>query len=184
MTHQTNQQTVVNLRHRTYPRVAFVVANAALFRSRKSSPHYDAGANFLGSLGQKNNHQLGDRKAELVCTWTGNVSIPLPPAASNVHTADVLFDFNGSGIHFQNNDPRYFLPNGSKGLILNRIEFDSDVAMLEGWCAFKGGFVEKLYSLSWLPEWVKSMLLEKAQQEVRRLNERCTKGEVLLKVHF
>ena len=47
---------------------------------------------------------------------------------------NILYDFNGSGRHFDNLDPRYLLPVGSKGLILKHIVINDEDELLRIWC--------------------------------------------------
>lgn len=43
---------------------------------------------------------------------------------------NILYDFNGSGQHFDNPDPRYLLPVGSTGLILKHVVIDNEDELL------------------------------------------------------
>lgn len=182
MPYPTTNRVVPKLRHRLYPRLAFVVATSSVFHTGGHGKNYDAGANFLGVLGQQANHQIDDRTATLVCTWSGLVTDPLPYDARDVHTPDVLHDFDGSGNHFGNNDPRYFLPNGSSGLVLEGIEFDSDDELLKGWCLFRKGVACWLYTLKNRPEWITSCLLCAAKRQVTSINSACKTGKIKLRI--
>lgn len=182
MPYPTINPGVRNLRHRTYPRLAFIVATSGVFHTGGHDKNYDAGANFLGVLGQKANHQIGDRTATLVCTWCGSVTNPLPYDAYDVHTPDVLHDFDGSGNHFDNEDPRYFLPNGSSGLVLEGIEFDGNSELLEGWCLFRSGVFSCLFNLAKRPEWVTRCLLFAAKRQVTAINSACKAGKIRLRI--
>ena len=57
---------------------------------------------------------------------------------------NILYDYNGSGEHFQNNDPRYLLPIGSNGLLLNKIEFLDSEAEKDFWLS-RQNFLAKLF---------------------------------------
>lgn len=104
------------------------------FKPHSYSPHnYDGGMNFLGILGEVPNHQLHDRDAMILCTWNGRISDPLPYEAGRPYQANILYDYNGSGNHFQNNDPRYILSIGSKNLILNKVDFLKEDSEIEFW---------------------------------------------------
>lgn len=128
--------------------------------------------NLLGVLGETSNTCPLERGAELICTWTGLVSDPVRYDEYGVHTPNVLFDFNGSGPHHSNNDPRYFLPIGSQGIVLNSINITSNAALLEDWCDLQGGLPLRLYKVGWRHE----SLLDKALAEVEALNLACGQG--------
>ncbi|MFV7511485.1 hypothetical protein ACNPM2_03720 [Stenotrophomonas geniculata] len=85
------------------------------YRSNKIG--YDGGMNFCGVLGPVGNTWPRGRGARLHCKWEGLISVPLPYEAHDYSTPNVLYDFNGSGNHHQNNDPRWFLPYGSTVVI-------------------------------------------------------------------
>lgn len=178
MAHPSQLKTVTNLRHITGPRVALLIATSEEFRSFHSASSYDGGANFLGVRGETSNTQPLLRGATLICSWTGQVSVPVRYDAYDVHTPNVLFDFNGSGAHFPNNDPRYFLPYGSKGLVLNAIHFDNDKALLEGWCYLRGG----PYAWAYKHKRFHKLLRTLACREVGKLNAACKAGSICLTV--
>lgn len=178
MAHPSQLKTVTNLKHITHPRVALLIAISREFRSPNNPGSYDGGANFLGVLGQTGNTQPMGCGATLTCTWAGQVSDPLRYDAYGYDTPEVLFDFNGSGPHFTNNDPRYFLPYGSNGLVLDSIKFDDEASLLMGWCYLSGG----LYAWAYERNWFRNLLLAKARKAVERLNAACKTGQVLLSV--
>ena len=182
MPHPTQTLIISSLRHRLYPWVALVVSTSGIFHTGGRGKNYDAGANFLGVLGQQANHQIDDRTATLVCKWSGLVTCPLPYDANDVHTPNVLHDFNGSGDHFSNNDPRYFLPNESSGLVLEGIEFDNDDELLKGWCLSRNRFFHWLYGLKNRPKWITRRLLLAAKHQVKDINAACKAGKITLRI--
>lgn len=141
---------MTKLIHITGPYSALRIMSQRAYASKKNYGSYDAGMNFLGILGEYENTQP-KRGVRIHCEWKGAVSSPLQHDEFNCHTPNTLFDFNGSGNHFPNNDPRYFLPYGSSGLIINKIELESAVdeelreLLVEAWCQLKGGIVLYFY---------------------------------------
>lgn len=123
MTRHATYQRSVDLVHITSPEVGMEMIASGAYRSFNNFGHYDGGMNFCGVLGQVPNTHPKGQGARLHCKWDGPVSVPLPPAAYDYHTPNVLFDFNGSGQHYQNKDPRYFLPYGSAVQVL-KLECD------------------------------------------------------------
>lgn len=124
---------VENLKHKTTPSALFSIINSRIFDPSMGpnsitalDPYnYDAGMNFLGSLGEYPNHQLQEKKAILICEWKGLVSDNLPyDFGVKEFKEGVLYDFNGSGKFdkvgkkLPNNDPRYILSVGSTGLLI------------------------------------------------------------------
>lgn len=103
------------------------------------------------------------------CTWNGKVSIPLRYDVHEHDTPNVLFDFNGSGDHFPNNDPRYFLPYGSENLKIDIVECDSSTLLAEDWGDWRGWPYSFLCKLSLLHRWV----LKCANKDLARLNKMC-----------
>jgi hypothetical protein len=106
------------------------------------------------------------------------VSGPLRHDAYGANAPSVLHDFNGSGRHFENNGPRYFLPFESAGLVLDAVHFDSDDALLRGWCYWRGGLRAWLYEKGLF----RRPLLKRACKEVAKLNSDCRHGSVQLTV--
>jgi len=102
--------------------------------------------NFLGSLGEYQNTQPRARGAKIHFVWEGEVSSPVPFDEYGCDKPNLLYDFNGSGEHYLNNDPRYFLPYRSEGLKVQYIEFDNDEVFLEGWVQFKKGLAQLFYN--------------------------------------
>jgi hypothetical protein len=178
MSHSCQRETVVNLTHITWPLAALKIATTHTFLSPHNPGGYDGGMNFLGMLGEAGNTQPSGRGATLVCSWMGKVSAPLPHDAYGASTPDVLYDFNGSGEHFANNDPRYFLPFDSAGLVLDEVHFDSYDALLEGWCYLRGGLYAWLYEKGLF----RSLLLQRARKDVAKLNGNCRRGVIQLAV--
>jgi hypothetical protein len=137
---------MINLIRITSPILALkIFKDKAYFQSHPQG-HYDAGMNFLGVLGQNSNTQPTKVGAKVYFEWDNSkpnsVSPPLPPSVTSHHTPNVLFDFNGSGEHETNNDPRYFLPYGSSGLILKKIELEAqydEQKLVKEWCNYKKG---------------------------------------------
>jgi hypothetical protein len=162
---------VMNIRHKTTPYAALNIAICRQFDcSGRSLGNYDGGMNFLGSLGEVNNHDLHKKTATLSCTWNGKVSAPLPYEACSERQPNLLCDYNGSGNHFTNNDPRYLLPLGSHGLILNSIDWEDEAEMLEAWLNLKNY------------KWFRNWRYGQARKAIRHLNAECAKGAVKLQV--
>jgi hypothetical protein len=162
---------VMNIRHKTTPQAALKIAICRQFYCAGRTPlHYDYGMNFLGCLGEVNNHQLYEKTAILVCTWNGKVSVPLPYDALSGRQPNLLCDYDGSGNHFSNKDPRYLLPLGSHGLILNSIEYKDEPEMLEAWLNLK--------NYKWFLKW----RYGQARKAIEDLNAQCAKGTVKLQV--
>ena len=130
----------------------------------KEMLNYDAGMNFLGALGEHPNHQLSDRNVKIFCAWDGEVSQPLKWDDVGVkRQPNILYDYNGSGEHFQNNDPRYLLPIGSNGLLLNKIEFLDSEAEKDFWLS-RQNFLAKLFfklkSRKRQDDWIRQKTIE------------------------
>lgn len=178
MAHPTQPMTVTNLKHITSPLQALKIAQQQEFRSFQNPRHYDAGANFLGVLGLNPNTCPAADGATLICTWVGEVSLPLPWSDRDVFNPGVLFDFNGSGPHFQNNDPRYFLPYGSTGLILNEVQIPSENDLLDAWSMFENKMVR------WVADrgWFRSLRLARAHRGLKQINDACSRAEIKLAV--
>ena len=71
---------------------------------------YDGGMNFLGTFGEVSVHELGNRSATLCFEWKGEISESRDTDDIAGMKPNILYDFNGSGRHFDNPDPRYLLP--------------------------------------------------------------------------
>ena len=95
---------------------------------------YDGGMNFLGILGEVPVHELKNRSATLCFEWMGEISEPRDTYDIAGMKPNILYDFNGSGRHFDNPDPRYLLPVGSTGLILKHVVIDNEDELLRIWC--------------------------------------------------
>jgi len=144
--------------------------------------HYDAGMNFLGVLGEYANTQP-TRGSKIYLKWHGKVSDPLPYYSYNYHTPNILFDFNGSGNHYPNNDPRYFLPYGSTGLVVKKIELEGwfdEEDLVEWWLQFKG----RLYSFFHDFKVLKPYLVKRALEHLREVNEKLALDEVTISIKW
>ncbi len=143
--------------------------------------NYDGGLNFLGVLGQVKVHEIENRTATLCFEWKGAVSEPKAKDDYKDLKPNVLYDFNGSGNHFDNPDPRYLLPVGSSGLILKSIVIDDENELLRHWLLRKG-FYYRTY------QWIKKMplirnyLLSKAWHEIYELNKLCRAGTFVISI--
>jgi hypothetical protein len=168
----------VQLRHITSPYAAVQIANSGMFLSFNNPGHYDCGMNFLGVLGEYSNTQPKYRGATLLCTWTGEVSPPLHYEFRPHNLPNVLYDFNGSGKHFRNNDPRYLLPYESRGLVLNEINFDSENDLVPLWLANQKWFVKVFCKIGLTNQWQ----LKRARHFTNELNKKCRNGKVLIDV--
>lgn len=171
---------MVQLTHITSPENALRMIAMKSYRSYRNPGSYDAGMNFLGILGEYPNTQP-TRGARMTCEWLGSVSQPLRYDVYNYHTPNVLFDFNGSGKHFRNNDPRYFLPYGSKGLIVKRIELEDNYdrdSSIEWWVTFLGNIYPYLYKTRLFQE----HLLRGVLNHLRETNEKLACQQVAISV--
>ena len=135
---------------------------------------YDGGMNFLGTLGEVPVHELGNRSATLCFEWRGEISEPRDTYDIAGMKPNVLYDFNGSGRHFDNPDPRYLLPVGSKGLILKHIVINNEEELLRIWCCRRKIYYRQYRILKAIPI-VRDILLRKAWQEIHQINEMCRK---------
>lgn len=166
--------------HITSPENALSILRLKSYFSNNNTGHYDAGMNFLGVLGEYSNTQP-TRGAEIHCEWGGDVSEPLPPYANSYHTPNKLFDFNGSGNHYTNNDPRYFLPYGSGDLVVKKIVLESGfnkASLVERWAQFKGGIYAFLHRHDLAFNW----LLKQALKNLDDVNEQLASKKVTISV--
>lgn len=131
---------------------------------------YDGGMNFLGTLGEVPVHELGNRSATLCFEWKGKVSEPRAVSDIAGMEPNILYDYNGSGRHFDNPDPRYLLPVGSTGLILKHIVIDDENELLRIWCSRRKIYYCRYRLLKSVPG-IRNILLHKAWQEIYRINE-------------
>jgi len=163
--------TIINLRHKTTAIQALRIAVSRQFICEGRTPrHYDAGMNFLGDLGQVPNHHLDQKNVTLICTWAGAVSAPMPWEILSGRRPNVMCDYNGSGNHFQNNDPRYLLPMGSTGLLVNRIEYTEESCMTDAWLDLRGY------------RYFRQLRTWYAKNAIMALNAECAAGSVVLSV--
>jgi len=142
---------MILLTHITSPENALSIIYRKAYLTENNTGHYDAGMNFLGTLGEYKNTQPKKRGSKIHCEWHGITSQPLPFDSYNYHTPNILFDFNGSGNHHPNNDPRYFLPYGSTGLIVKKIELEEgfeEESLVEWWVNLKGGIYPILHRIN------------------------------------
>lgn len=173
---------MTNLIHITSPDRALNIIFNSSYSTNKPSKNYDAGMNFLSELGEYKNTQP-TRGCKIHCEWHGCVSKPLPYDAYDYHASNVLFDFNGSGEHFPNNDPRYFLPYGSEKLVIKNIELESifdEEVLIEKWLEIKGGAYPYLQKFKFL----KSYLLKQALNYLQEVNEELASEVVTISVQY
>ena len=135
---------------------------------------YDGGMNFLGLLGEVPVHELGNRSATLCFEWRGEISDPRDTYNITGMQPNILYDFNGSGRHFDNPDPRYLLPVGSTGLILKHVVIDDEDELLRIWCLRRNIYHSNYRRLKNIPI-LRDVLLHRAWQEIYRINEMCRK---------
>lgn len=170
--------TISNLRHITSVSNAIAIAQTNMFANGKSIAHYDGGMNFLGVLGENSNTQPNARGAILVCSWDGAVSQPLRWDTYSVRTPGVLQDFNGSGEHFQNNDPRYLLPKGSTGLRLDQIIIEDYQQLIDLSITDAGFFLTTLYKKGW----INKNLVDRTFDLVKDINKQAKHGRLSIRV--
>ena len=150
------------------------------------SNYYDAGINFLPDRGEVPNHQIGKRDSFLIFDYSGKKSNVLPPEQGGyAKAADILYDYNGSQDIFDNNDPRYLLRFGSKGLQLIRIvkaknlENESFVECLSKYLGGKWKFYAFLYKKCPL---VKNYYLNKFNKKFTEINNELGKNPVSIEI--
>tara|TARA_R110001583_G_scaffold30529_1_gene105523 strand:+ start:1022 stop:1549 length:528 start_codon:yes stop_codon:yes gene_type:complete len=173
---------MTDLIHITSPERALNIISKGAYITDNNPGHYDAGMNFLGVLGEYPNTQP-TRGAKVHFKWHGKVSNPLPYDAYKYHDPNILFDFNGSGHHHPNNDPRYFLPYQSTGLVVKKIELEreyNEEALIEWWLQFKG----KLYVFFHDFRILKPYLLKKALEHLQEVNYKLTNEEVTISIKW
>ena len=144
---------------------------------------YDGGMNFLGTLGEVPVHELTNRSATLCFEWRGEISNPRDTHNITGMQPNILYDFNGSGRHFDNPDPRYLLPVGSKGLILKHIVINDEDELLRIWCRRRKIYNQQYRILIAIPI-VRNILLHKAWQEIYRINEECRKNTFVISICY
>lgn len=162
---------MIKLIHITSPENALSMISEGAYCTGNNPGHYDAGMNFLGVLGEYKNTQPKKRGALVHCEWHGKVSAPFSYDQYNYHTPDILFDFNGSGLHYRNNDPRYFLPYGSSGLIVKEVELEKSVE-LEALVQLCVSQKNCLYSFFHKLAPLQNYLSEKGRERINKLNKR------------
>lgn len=162
-------QTTTDIIHITSPENALSIIIKKAYTTYNNPGHYDAGMNFLGILGEHNNTHPTSRGSKIHCEWLGKVSCPLPYNATSYHTPNILFDFNGSGYHYPNNDPRYFLPYDSEGLIVRKVELekDYDKESFTLWWAYQKGWP---YTFLHKFKFFHSFLLKKSLKHLQNVN--------------
>ncbi|EKO3807989.1 hypothetical protein NTE05_005267 [Vibrio harveyi] len=172
---------VTKLNRITSPVIAMKMIEERTHFANYDNGHYDAGMNFLGVLGENSNTHPTTRGAIVEFEWKGAVSNPLPPSCTVHHTPNVLYDFNGSGNHFQNNDPRYFLPYGSNGLVIKKVTLEKNYNkqnIVSDWCGYKKG---KYRFLSKLP-FAENMLFSLFKSELDAINKNLSDETITISV--
>lgn len=150
------------------------------FDSPWSPGDYDAGMNFLGVQGELKVHELHYRTATLYFEWLGEVSAPRRKEDYKDLKPNVLYDFDGSGKHFANPDPRYLLPVGSRGLILKHIQIDDEATLLRLWCARNIPMPRQLSKIPIL----RQRYLSKAWHEIYLINQKLRKEKLEIDVTY
>ena len=168
------------LRREYIHRMFHMIIDNRRFDTPWSISNYDGGMNFLGTLGVPV-HQISDRSATLCFEWKGEVSIPRSTYDIADMKPNVLYDFNGSGQHFDNPDPRYLLPIGSTGLILKHVVIDDEDELLRIWCLRRNIYRRKYRLLKNIPI-LRDVLLHRAWQEIYRINEECRKNTFVISI--
>ena len=150
------------------------------------SNYYDAGINFLPNKGEVNNHQIRNRDSYLIFNYSGAISNILRPEEGVYEKkANILYDYNGSQDFFENNDPRYLLRFGSKGLQLIRIDKapnlkdESFVKYLSKYLGGKWKFYAFLYKKCPL---VKKYYLKKFNQKFIEINNELGKNPASIEI--
>ena len=169
------------LRREYIDRMFHMIIDNRRFDTPWSISNYDGGMNFLGTLGEVPVHQISDRSATLCFEWKGEVSIPRSTYDIADMKPNVLYDFNGSGQHFDNPDPHYLLPVGSTGLILKHVVIDNEDELLRIWCLRRNIYRRKYRLLKNIPI-LRDVLLHRAWQEIYRINEECRKNTFVISI--
>lgn len=171
---------MTKLIHITSPERALNIIRMRTYSTNNNFGHYDAGMNFLGVLGEYSNTQP-TRGAKIYCEWHGATSNPLPFSAYDCHVPNILYDFNGSGNHFYNNDPRYFLPYDSNGVVVKKIELEKEFdekALINYWAKMQGGFYPFFSQFERFHKW----FLKEALLHVKEVNEKLASEPVIIAV--
>ena len=183
----TTHQSLKNLRHITSADAALAIIFTRTYRTSFEFGHYDGGMNLLGVQGEFSNSlyytrapgQEHTRAAELVCSWDGLVTQPMtildPGARRQLNT---LFDYDGSGPHFRNNDPRYILPLGSEGIRVDQLVIHHERCFIEALYAKARGFKGWAHRHGRF----RQHLADQAQDALNQINTACARGEVTLKI--
>lgn len=96
----------------------------------RDSYHYDWGLNFVGKRGKLANHQISDKKCELICEWDGDFS-ELLPYSSLRKVEKTLYNYD----YPSNQDARYLLSVGSQPLV-TKFKFDDEDELFDSWLAY------------------------------------------------
>jgi hypothetical protein len=160
------------LRREHIDRLFDMLTSNRRFDTPFKTTEYDGGMNFLGTFGEVPVHELGNRSATLCFEWKGEISEPRDTHNIAGMKPNILYDFNGSGRHFDNPDPRYLLPVGSKGLILKHIVINDEDELLRIWRSRLKIYFYRYQILKAIPI-VRNILLHKVWQEIYRINEIC-----------
>ena len=174
----TTSVATVDIKHITSPAIALAIIRSRRYSSFNNPGSYDCGMNFIGSLGEYANTQPSQRGATLHCKWTGSVSVPLPYEFRPHNKPNILYDFNGSGLHYKNNDPRYILPYGSLGLVVNRVEFDTEKDLIDAWLSTQGRLIKSLYRIQFMMHSISKRTL----REIDNLNELLQDGTLTIEI--
>lgn len=171
----------IKLNRITSPVIAMKMIKERTHFANYDDGHYDAGMNFLGTLGENSNTYPTARGAIVEFEWEGNVSQPLKPSCTTHHTPNVLYDFNGSGEHFQNNDPRYFLPYGSDGLIIKKVTLEKKYnkqEIVSDWCNYKKGMYGVLSKVPFMQNKMFSLFMN----DLEKINENLLSETITISV--
>lgn len=140
----------------------------------------DGGMNFLGIQGEQKVHELHFRTATLLFEWQGDISPPMREKDYPNVKPNILYDFNGSGNHFPDPEPRYLLPIGSKGLILKSIQIDNEDYLLHTWKVRHPNWRNKFL---WLP-CVKNDILNQAWHELYEINQYLRTNKFVIDIRY
>ena len=146
----------------------------------RGSYHYDWGLNFVGKEGKLANHQISDKKCELICEWYGDCS-ELLPYSSLRKVEKTLYNYD----YPSNRDARYLLSVGSQPLVTN-FKFDDEDELFDSWLAYHMNFgrpVMKLISSNpLLVKIFKKKLKTTLDLQIKELYELCKSRQLTITV--
>lgn len=94
---------------------------------------------------------------------------------------NVLYDFNGSGQHFDNPNPRYLLSIGSTDLILKHVVIYDENELLQIWYLRRNIYHRKYRLMKNTPIF-RDIWLHRTWQKIYWINEECRKNTFVISI--